>query len=352
MKKILLLGLLLIKAICASAYGNTFDTLVVFGDSLSDNGNLYRYFLHFIPLSPPYYEGRFTNGPLWVEYVYQNFFPASYTVGFQDYAVGGAGAVLSQKENLPFTLTAELNDYLYWNTYDHHDTSLYLIWIGANNYVNGPQDVEGLTTRVTDAITQVIEQLVQHGANKFLIVNLPDLAKLPQAKLLPDPELLTRLSQAHNRKLAEQIHKLITEHPDALFLTFDAYQFFDDAIKHADDYGITNITDPCYAGSYSGWLRNMTVDDDALFKFLQQESASFNKQQWQVIKNNPQIKEAVETAYWYSLLPPTIKNEPLACDNYLFWDKVHPTTIVHRLIAEEVDKVIAAAGLTATWPQT
>ncbi|HDV5785644.1 TPA: hypothetical protein RJD83_002616 [Legionella pneumophila] len=42
--------------------------IVVFGDGLSDNGNLYAYTNHRRPASPAYYNGRFSNGPVWVEY--------------------------------------------------------------------------------------------------------------------------------------------------------------------------------------------------------------------------------------------------------------------------------------------
>ena len=49
----------------AGAYSNVF----VYGDSLSDTGNIYTFSGHTIPQSPPYYMGRFSNGPLAVEYL-------------------------------------------------------------------------------------------------------------------------------------------------------------------------------------------------------------------------------------------------------------------------------------------
>src|ERR1700737_3669549 len=42
-----------------------YQHLVVFGDSLSDNGNSLALF-HLPP--PPYFDGRWTNGPNWVDY--------------------------------------------------------------------------------------------------------------------------------------------------------------------------------------------------------------------------------------------------------------------------------------------
>ncbi|GAI95442.1 unnamed protein product, partial [marine sediment metagenome] len=42
------------------------DSMVVFGDGESDNGNSLK--LYDIPLSP-YWRGRFSDGPVWDEYL-------------------------------------------------------------------------------------------------------------------------------------------------------------------------------------------------------------------------------------------------------------------------------------------
>ncbi|CEG55512.1 Phosphatidylcholine-sterol acyltransferase (fragment) [Legionella fallonii LLAP-10] len=118
--------------------------MVIFGDSISDTGNLYRFMWNKLPISPPYYQGRFSNGPLWIEQLYSSYSPQDYVDGFQNYAVGGTGAVFSYKQNLPFTFGREVSDYLYWNTYGKKATTLYTIWIGANNYLNGPTNIESI----------------------------------------------------------------------------------------------------------------------------------------------------------------------------------------------------------------
>jgi phospholipase/lecithinase/hemolysin len=45
----------------------TFEELYIFGDSLSDPGNLFDFSGGIFP-PPPYFEGRFSNGPVWSEY--------------------------------------------------------------------------------------------------------------------------------------------------------------------------------------------------------------------------------------------------------------------------------------------
>jgi hypothetical protein len=43
------------------------DNIIVFGDSLSDTGNAFEATGRREPPSPPYFAGRFSNGPVWVE---------------------------------------------------------------------------------------------------------------------------------------------------------------------------------------------------------------------------------------------------------------------------------------------
>ena len=48
------------------------SNLLAFGDSLSDMGNAKDSILN-VPDVPPYWQGRFSNGPVWIEYVSQAY---------------------------------------------------------------------------------------------------------------------------------------------------------------------------------------------------------------------------------------------------------------------------------------
>ena len=48
---------------------NAFSSFYVLGDSLSDVGNAYDAPFTEIPESPPYWHGRFSNGPVWADRV-------------------------------------------------------------------------------------------------------------------------------------------------------------------------------------------------------------------------------------------------------------------------------------------
>src|SRR5262249_22192134 len=60
---VLVAASLVLSAASAAAYSQ----LIIFGDSLSDTGNAFLGTGQTIPPSPPYFQGHFSNGPVWVE---------------------------------------------------------------------------------------------------------------------------------------------------------------------------------------------------------------------------------------------------------------------------------------------
>jgi hypothetical protein len=60
---------------------------VVFGDSMSDNGNFFRRSFNLYPPDHCYFAGRFSNGPVWVERLAELI---GGNVQVEDYAFGGA----------------------------------------------------------------------------------------------------------------------------------------------------------------------------------------------------------------------------------------------------------------------
>ena len=80
-------------AVASAANAQTYNRVVVFGDSLSDNGNLYLATGGTTPLSPPYYQGRFSNGPVFTELLGFNvgrYAAGAPVTGSINYAFGGA----------------------------------------------------------------------------------------------------------------------------------------------------------------------------------------------------------------------------------------------------------------------
>ena len=62
-----------------------YDSIYVLGDSLSDNGNLHSNTLGIYAPDWVYYKNRFSNGPLWIDYV-----AATLDLKVTNFAVAGA----------------------------------------------------------------------------------------------------------------------------------------------------------------------------------------------------------------------------------------------------------------------
>jgi len=306
--------------------------IVIFGDSLSDNGNLYmatsaaawtaaqlceRFNIGcdtqppVIPKSPPYYEGRFSNGPVWIEYVAQQLNLTQSVTQFSDFAYGGAfaasGDPIESVSNIDLQVQTYLNLYRYEK--GKVDRYLFVIWAGGNDYLNAPRDSETTTTLVVNAIQTEIHELIRFGAKQFLILNLPDLGLTPFSRAQGPlfTQHVSELIALHNQKLQAMLTQESKDHTGVQFIGLDILQYSNELFTHADQYQFTNIKDPCYAGNFS----------------LQAPAAVTPKE-------NISLKEAQLTANLTAADFP-ICNDP---DHYFYWDRVHPTRVVHQLLAQ------------------
>lgn len=284
------------------------NKLVVFGDSLSDNGNLYEYLKHQLPVSPPYFDGRFTNGPVWVELLLKTYYKENSNDHLLDYAFGGAG-VLEDDDDADgfFTLRREMNSYFLTHDDKADANSMYIIWIGSNNYLALPENIEEAVSDVNLGIQHALERLVDKGAKHIMVVNVPDLGKTPAARDLDAVDYLTSLSKRHNDTLAKNIQEFQTRYPDVQWLYFDINLVFDDIINFPEQHGFTNVTDTCYEES---------LDDDASAKSILKMVSRINK---------PLRKDA--------------------CKGYLFFDPVHPASLAHTIMASRTRVLFDQQGI-------
>ena len=164
--------------------------LVVFGDSLSDVGNLGLSDGNVETPSPPYYDGRFSNGTLWVETL------ASYlgdpplqpsSVGGTDYAWGGAQVAIP---GYPPSIPQQINQYLdnlaaAGQTISAND--VFAVWAGTNDYLGTFLGANGPTNPIdpaesASALTDALQTLVTAGARTLVVNNLPLLGNSPYFK--------------------------------------------------------------------------------------------------------------------------------------------------------------------------
>lgn len=278
----------------------TLDKIVVFGDSLSDTGNLYEYMKHQMPISPPYYQGRFTNGPVWVELLLQHYYQDKMNEHLLDYAFGGAGVASenSDDDDALFTLGHEVDSYLLAHQDKADDHTLYVVWIGCNNYLALPDDVEQTIKEVNWGIKTNIERLISKGARHFLVVNLPDLGKTPTARDFDAIDLLSFSSLQHNEALSQNIEKLRQAYPAVQWIFFDTNQVLNEILLDPVHYGFTNITDTCYEA---------------------------------VVDEHPSAKSILNMVA--TVKTPLAKD---ACDGFLFFDPVHPSEPAHQIMADRL----------------
>lgn len=330
MKKIFTLFILLF--FCTTVFAaQPFKQIVFFGDSLSDNGNLHR--LIKLPQSPPYYLGRFTNGTTWAEDLGKHFYD-KYTIGVINYCYGGATTILHNPKTDPFiaptTLEAELYSYYAHSLRVDKSQVLYVFWIGANDYLYEKADIDTLTDSVVNKMAWAMTSLISKGANKFLILNLPDLATTPYAKASQLTDRLHRISEMHNKKLNDKINQLKTEYPAAQFVALDVYTIFNDLLSNPEKYNqqyqtsLKDTVEPC--------LKETTFQTNTGL-----EDADLNNNDLKQAMNIPLLAQTYRLGKSYIL-----------CSNaneHIFWDFVHPIANVHQILSDIVVQQLELAGL-------
>ena len=271
----------------------SFSTIYGFGDSLSDTGNLNQVVFEAtggsetFPPSPPYFMGRFSNGPVWIELFAQklkvpliNSAFGGATTGFDntlDTTLPGISLPGLQQQIGNFALNNPVAD----------PNALYTIWTGANDYL--PTNSMTFTpfdnpNQTLSNIETAINSLVGIGAKNILVVNLPNLGDIPLNNgsldgICPDDnqfdgDCLNDLTMAHNNGLLTLLSSFSS---GVNLIPVDINTLVSQTIQNPFPI-FTNVTDACLN------LNTLEVCNNA--------------------------------------------------DEFLFWDYRHPTTVGHQLIAD------------------
>jgi outer membrane lipase/esterase len=178
------------------------SNLWAFGDSLTDTGNLHFLSAGMAPPSPPYFNGRFSNGPVWIEPFAERLgLVIDFDIPFaNNQAVAGAFTGLDGLFGAGTGVLSQVGGFLAaGGTFEPND--LVVVWAGANDYlftpIAPPDAVENLALAVTE--------LSDAGARRFLVPNLPNLGDTPLARSQGPAVVdgLSALTAAHNAILAE-----------------------------------------------------------------------------------------------------------------------------------------------------
>ncbi|BAU04223.1 GDSL family lipase [Fischerella sp. NIES-3754] len=214
------------------------NELYVFGDSLSDIGNAFNATEGFHPSSPPYFQGRFSNGLVWVEYLASGLAltPKQNT----NFAYGGATTGSGNLNGIPDLLT-QVDSFI--KVYQQVDkNALYILWAGANDYLHGMSN----PSLSINNISQAIQSLAKAGAKKILVANLPDLGNIPATRNSPYSGILSSATIAHNLGLANSLDLLKQKlGHDTQMIMFDVHSIYKEAITNPTKFGFTDVNTAC-----------------------------------------------------------------------------------------------------------
>lgn len=223
-----------------------YSSLYVFGDSYNDVGNLFAASGGAIP-SAPYYMGRFSNGPLWVDHVagFLKLPLKPSLLGGTDYAFGGAEvtATANLEGAMIPSVPQQVELYLSLNGGKADPNALYILEGGGNDILDATTgSPEELGFQIAQGIADCELLLRRAGARHFIIPNLFNVGLLPAAA--GNVSFATAASTATNRSLDtllafEQLLQGIH------ILRMDIFSLIAAVQTDPTHLGFTNITDPC-----------------------------------------------------------------------------------------------------------
>jgi phospholipase/lecithinase/hemolysin len=295
-------AMLAIALASGSAAAAPYERVFIFGASESDSGNVYALTNGAMPPSPPYAQ-RYSNGPVAVEYMAQTLgIPLTYSAnpaaGDQSLNFATGGALTDTRNNIPalgngFGIQNQVNDFqarvsagaITFNP----DTTLFMIIGGGNDILRVGFFGSDPATVVSNAVASVsaeVSTLVALGAENIALSTINNIGSLPVsqgARAQQYSQLSQELNTAY-RSLAPSLAGAL----GASVFALERGAILDDIIANFRSYGFTNATDPCLAANG-------------------------------VVCANP--------------------------DQYVFWDSVHVTTAVHRIVGLRLAELVSPVAV-------
>ena len=298
------------------------NRIVAFGDSLSDNGNIFSYSLKTLP-KDGYWQGRFTNGYTWVEFLAQKL-----ELPLINNAEGGAGSQFTKTlmniippadldelspplEGDYFfipSIERQVDNYLEFANYYSNDNEqrqiLFTLLIGGNDYLNDWHNPH----MVTDSIRRSLEKLIAVGGRHFVIPKFPDISYTPRVQKQGAQAIaaMKRNTVLHNALLEAQTKVIIDEYKaKGISITVVMPNIdLEDFVKNQKKYNIDNLKEPCFTGSTA-------------------------------------VKSKAGQICHLAQAGGLVKDDPT--NHYMFWDDIHPTAKVHCILGVQMYSAVKEA---------
>ena len=324
-------------------HASDFNTISNFGDSLSDIGNKHMITIEMnnktsgkigIRAPKPYFNGHFSNGPIWTEYL------ADYLAMPMPIAAHGkivSNVILKNKDNklmiYHYKSTAQLGTN--WavggamsglgNFIDIDATNGFSAYSGFDVLSNSGQQIKqriankgkfngnelitymsgtnnlwftlfGTLNQTGDKAASYamrdIKALINAGAKHILVANIPNFINAPW--FAGKQNATATFIQSYNQALKIRLEKLAVSHPNIDIFYYDTFALFNKVINDVKN---------------NGEYRDTKLDIT--------------------------ITNVTDSAYSYTT------GDVIAQPNHnLFWDGLHPTTAMHKIIAEHAADLI------------
>lgn len=273
-----------------ASQGSKINKIVAFGDSLSDNMNMYNESDWKLPNNSSWYIGHFSNGYNWVEYLSQDL-----NLPLYNWAVGGA-AVTTQDLVIHGVVeqTQSWTQYMQKAPNYQPQNTLFTMLIGGNDLINYGSSVD----TVIAGEKQALQNILNAGGRNILVLMLPDVSHAPVFKYKTNAATVAAQVVDLNTKLAAMVAGFQAQYGSSLNIRlFDTFSLFNDVLAHPGNYGVTNNTDSC-----------LDINSDSSLNYISSHSA---------------------------------RSTCTNADTFVFWDTLHPTTHTHKVLG---DKVAAFVG--------
>ena len=340
------------SALLATPYAQAWDSLTVFGDSLSDGGNI----------------GRFTadgaQHPLYDEilaaHLGENLQPS--ILGGSNYAQGGAVAVPALDPDL--NTQDQLEDYLHSTGGRADSNGLYIHWVGANDIaaaVTNPLTArETISNSATSAASQV-KTLLDAGAGAVIVPNVPQLGLTPYMVQI----VLSTLGSSAMVAAFQSLDNAAT--PDVAARQQAVKDAF--TVAAGQISGIPAVRDALAQQLYDAWQTLSTQVTALSDGYNQQEEAQLAALNGNIVRVDIAglFNEVVANPGRYGLSNTigiacpvgTSADECHSSDagfssaqENLFADRLHPSPAVHAMLADYIQSILDAPAQVAALSQS
>ncbi len=286
----------------------SYSDIYVFGDSLSDTGNTRSQVPlgSFGPIAAaagygP--NGRFSNGPVWHEYLADALAmprATNSTSGGNNFAYGGAR--VDNAGGVSAGLLTQNTQYFNRQAGAPSDPdALFVAWAGGNDMRDlvGSADPLAAINAQLNSWFGMLGGLLDSGVTTLLVPNLPDLGSIPEFRTTLNSTSGTEVSTAWNQGLEQGLFEL-AQTTDADIFYFDVFGLFNDLLADPAAFGFSNTTGECR--SVSGGF------------FPSEQSCA-----------NP--------------------------GDFVFWDEIHPTTAAHSYLGNQAYQLLLSGKSIAKVPE-